>query len=189
MEKYPWTRSWDPWGERNEERKFNDTPLWTRRWRFDGITFNFYTGLPHIYFPNHSFIPVLSLPKRDWIHDTSPCNRWRKLLVWVHLLIILSHFTYGYCHLHVPVPSGRDVHIYICTRTPTAHGDEHIYICTQYKWKALKCQTLGASVHVIMLTRRSRDSCLPCAFCFVPACAKFVHEFLTHFHRPCATYL
>ena len=28
---------------------------------------DFYTGLPHIYFPIHSLIPVLSLPKRDWI--------------------------------------------------------------------------------------------------------------------------
>ena len=35
----------------------------------------------------------------------------------------------------------------------------------------------------------SHDSCLPCAFCFVPAYAKFAHEFLTLFHRPCATYL
>ena len=32
-------------------------------------------------------------------------------------------------------------------------------------------------------------SCLPCAFCFVPAHAKFAHEFLTLFHRPCANYL
>ena len=30
---------------------------------------------------------------------------------------------------------------------------------------------------------------LPCAFYFVPAYAKFAHEFLTLFHRPCATYL
>ena len=32
-------------------------------------------------------------------------------------------------------------------------------------------------------------SCLPCAFCFVPAYAKFAHKFLILFHRPCATYL
>ena len=51
----------------DEERKFSDTALWRRRWRCDGITFNFYTGLPHIYFSIHSFIPVLSLPKKDWI--------------------------------------------------------------------------------------------------------------------------
>ena len=30
---------------------------------------------------------------------------------------------------------------------------------------------------------------LPCAFYSVPAYAKFAHEFLTLFHRPCATYL
>ena len=30
-------------------------------------------------------------------------------------------------------------------------------------------------------------SCLPCTFCFVPAYAKFAHEFLTLFHRPCVT--
>ena len=29
--------------------------------------------------------------------------------------------------------------------------------------------------------------CLPCVFCFVSADAKFAHEFLTLFHRPCAT--
>ena len=40
MEKYPWTRSWDPCGERNEERKFSDTAYWTWRWRCDGITFS-----------------------------------------------------------------------------------------------------------------------------------------------------
>ena len=28
---------------------------------------DFYTGLPHIYFPIHSLIFVLSLAKRDWI--------------------------------------------------------------------------------------------------------------------------
>ena len=28
---------------------------------------NFYTVLPHLYFLFHSFIPVLSLPKRGWI--------------------------------------------------------------------------------------------------------------------------
>ena len=32
--------------------------------RCDGITFSFHTRLSHIYY---SFIPVLSLPKRDWI--------------------------------------------------------------------------------------------------------------------------
>ena len=31
--------------------------------------------------------------------------------------------------------------------------------------------------------------CLPCTFCFVHAYAKFAHEFLTLFHRPCATCL
>ena len=40
-----------------------------------------------------------------------------------------------------------------------------------------------------VLTRLSCDSCLLCAFCFVPAYAKFIHKFLTLFHRPCATYL
>ena len=44
-----------PWGERNEKRKSSDTTLWTRRWRCDGITINFYTGLPHIYFHTHNF--------------------------------------------------------------------------------------------------------------------------------------
>ena len=37
----------------------------------------------------------------------------------------------------------------------------------------------------------SRD-CHAChihAHCFVPAHAKFAHDFLTLFHRPCATYL
>ena len=49
---------------------FNNMPLWTRRWRFDGITFDFYTGLPHIYFPIHSFIPVLSLPMQERLDST-----------------------------------------------------------------------------------------------------------------------
>ena len=63
-------------------------------------------------------------------------------------------------------------------------------------WKALKCQTHGTAVHVIVLVCWLETehclvtlSCLPCAFCFVPAHAKFAHEFLTLFHRPCATYL
>ena len=59
----------------------------------------------------------------------------------------------------------------------------------QEEWKAQKCQTLGAAVHVIVLVCwletehwLSRDSqCLQCAFCFVPAHAKFAHEFLTLF--------
>ena len=53
--KYLWTRSWDAWGERNEEWKFSNTALWTRQWRCDGIAFNFYTELPHIYFLVRNF--------------------------------------------------------------------------------------------------------------------------------------
>ena len=53
------------------------------------------------------------------------------------------------------------------------------------QWKALKCQTLGAAVHVIVLVWWLEiDHCLVtlsyllCAFCFVSACTKFAHEFL-----------
>ena len=58
------------------------------------------------------------------------------------------------------------------------------------QWKALKCQTLGAAVHVIVFVCWLEiDHCLvtlsylPCAFCFVSACAKFAHEFQTLFER------
>ena len=43
-----------------------------------------------------------------------------------------------------------------------------------------------------VLTRNrslSRDSHACHAHCFVPAHAKFAHEFLTLFHRPCAAFL
>ena len=33
----------------------------------EDVTVNFYIGRPHRYFPIHSFIPVISLAKRDWI--------------------------------------------------------------------------------------------------------------------------
>ena len=58
------------------------------------------------------------------------------------------------------------------------------------KWKALKCQTLGAAVHVIgLVCWLEIDHCLvtlsylPSVFCFVSACVKFAHEFLTLFER------
>ena len=50
-------------------------------------------------------------------------------------------------------------------------------------------RSISACNCTCVLTRLSRDSCLQCAFCFVSAYAKFVHEFLTLFHRPCASYL
>ena len=90
-------QSWDPWGERNEEQKFSDMALWMRRWRCDGITFNFYTGLPHI-FP-HPLIhtcPFIAQERLDSMilkeHHVT-----RRLLIWVNpwfyptLVIILSH--------------------------------------------------------------------------------------------------
>ena len=61
----------------------------------------------------------------------------------------------------------------------------------QLQWKALKCQTLGAAVHIIVLVcwlELITVSWLSHA-CHAPAYAKFTHEFLTLFHRPCATCL
>jgi len=48
-------------------------------------------------------------------------------------------------------------------------------------------------MHVIVLVEIDHclvtHACHTHAHCFVPAHAKFAHDFLTLFHRPCATYL
>ena len=64
-----------------------------------------------------------------------------------------------------------------------------------WQWKALKCQTLGKAVHVIVLVCWLESITVSwlshaChAHYFVPAYAKFAHKFLTLFRRPRATYL
>ena len=71
---------------------------------------------------------------------------------------------------------------------------------TKYRirWKELKCQTLRAAVHVIVLvcwlesltTSWLSHACHVHSVLFLPTgYAKFAHEFLKLFHRPCATYL
>ena len=54
-----------------------------------------------------------------------------------------------------------------------------------------RCSSACDCTCVLIRNRtQSRDSLmLSIAFCFVPAHAKFAHEFLTLFHRPCATYV
>ena len=83
-----------PWGERNEERKFSDTVLWTRRWRCDGITFNFYIGLPHI-FP-HPFIHTCPFIAQERLDST------RKLLIWVNPCFH-PHCLFFYHTLHMDI--------------------------------------------------------------------------------------
>ena len=63
--KYRWTRSWDPWRkERNEEQSsaIHTSKEVTKMWWND-------LQFPHktVTYIIHSFIPVFSLPKRDWI--------------------------------------------------------------------------------------------------------------------------
>ena len=100
--------------ERETRKKFSDMALWMSRWRCNRITFNFYTGLPHIYFPIHSFIPVLSLPKRDWIQLLNEHHVTRKFLIWVNpsasttLVITL--------HMNIAI-SMYPVKSWVCTTT------------------------------------------------------------------------
>ena len=65
-----WKSTHERGTETPEERETRNrsSVIWYFEQGGEGITFNFYSGLPHIYFPIHSFIPVLSLPKRAWIH-------------------------------------------------------------------------------------------------------------------------
>ena len=65
---------------------------------------------------------------------------------------------------------------------PSAHQCMWLYLCA-VSWFML-------AISLVPIFQTGLGMRLAChAHCFVPAYAKFVHEFLTLFHRPCATYL
>ena len=80
-------------------------------WRCDGITFNFHTGLSHIYY---LFIPVLSLPKTD-CNDTersrTPCNKkapvLTKPLLPPHTGYYPKHKPWNVAHIQFPSTWGE----------------------------------------------------------------------------------